>query len=229
MNKHSNHWMIDAEHLSFHHDSDAFDFSCRIKKGEAIAILGENGAGKSTFLNLIAGFLTPDSGVLFLDGQNCTDLPASKRPIAFIFQENNLFAHLTVEQNLRLALASSLHLKKDQHAKILKLANEMNLNHLLSQKAETLSGGQKQRAALARALLQDRPILLLDEPFSALDKDSKTELFDLLFYYQKQKQFTLLMVTHHLDDLVYFEQNTMLIKSGTINSKVNHINDVKSY
>lgn len=209
-------WMIEAQNITFHHADLSFNFSCQIQKGEAIALVGANGAGKSTFLKLLAGFLKIESGTLFLNGKECTHLPVHQRPIAFLFQENNLFEHLTVEQNLSLALSPSLKLKAEQRQTLVKLSTEMQLLTLLPQKAETLSGGQKQKVALARALLQDRPILLLDEPFSALDETTKRELFELLLHYQHKKQLTLMMITHHLEDLVYFNQNQLRIEAGKI-------------
>lgn len=215
-NDNLNQFMIDAQKITFHHQDLKFEFACQIKKGDALAILGSNGAGKSTFLKLVAGFLNIESGTLLINGVNCTHLPANRRSIGFLFQDINLFDHLTVEQNLSLALSRSLNVKSKEQEILMQLVQEMKLQNLMPQKVESLSDGQKQKIALARVLLQNHPILLLDEPFSALDKNTKKELLDLLFRYQNQKNLTIMMITHHLDDLVYFKENILRIENGKI-------------
>lgn len=208
--------MIDAQQLSCDYRDRHFDFSCQIQTGAARAIIGKNGAGKSTFLKLLAGFIKPSSGKLCLNGVNATFLPVEKRPISFLFQEHNLFPHLTVQQNLSLALARTLRLNHFQKETLKTLAQQMNFSALLTQKAGTLSGGEQQRVALARVFLQNRPILLLDEPFSALDEAAQEELSQQLFAHQRAKQITLLMITHHLKTLSDFNGAPIEIEKGRI-------------
>ncbi len=118
--------------------------------GEHIAVLGPSGAGKSTLLNLIAGFLTPASGTLMIEGVTHTTTPPSQRPVSMLFQENNLFTHLTVRQNIGLGLNPGLKLNHNQQEKLATIAATMGLETLLDRLPDQLSGGQRQRVALAR-------------------------------------------------------------------------------
>lgn len=158
--------LIDITWL-YHHLPMRFTLS--VARGEQIAILGPSGAGKSTLLNLIAGFLTPASGNMVIDGEDHTTTPPSRRPVSMLFQENNLFSHLSVQQNIGTGLNHGLKLNVSQREKILHIAQQMGIDSLLERLPGELSGGQRQRVALARCLVREQPILLLDEPFSALD------------------------------------------------------------
>lgn len=140
-------------------------FSLTVERGEQVAILGPSGAGKSTLLNLIAGFLTPASGSLTIDGVDHTTTPPSRRPVSMLFQENNLFSHLTVAQNIGLGLNPGLKLNSAQQEKMHAIARQMGIDNLMARLPGELSGGQRQRVALARCLVREQPILLLDEPF----------------------------------------------------------------
>lgn len=155
-------------------------FTTSITQGEKVAILGPSGAGKSTLLNLIAGFLPPVSGTIMLEGRIHTDTPPSKRPVSMLFQENNLFSHLTVRQNIALGMTPHLKLSADQQRKLQVIAGQMGLEAMLDRLPGELSGGQRQRAALARCLVREQPILLLDEPFSALDPALRQEMLQLV-------------------------------------------------
>mgnify|MGYP000190593717 CR=1 FL=1 len=155
-------------------------FSLTVERGEQMAILGPSGAGKSTLLNLIAGFLTPASGLLTLDGVDHTTTPPSRRPVSMLFQENNLFSHLTVAQNIGLGLNPGLKLNAAQQKKMHAIAHQMGIDNLMARLPGELSGGQRQRVALARCLVREQPILLLDEPFSALDPALRQEMLTLV-------------------------------------------------
>ncbi|MSE34183.1 thiamine ABC transporter ATP-binding protein ThiQ, partial [Escherichia coli] len=144
-------------------------FTLSVARGEQVAILGPSGAGKSTLLSLIAGFLTPTRGTLLIEGEDHTTTPPSRRPVSMLFQENNLFSHLNVEQNIGLGLDPGLKLSAEQKEKRLHIAQQMGIETLMARLPGELSGGQRQRVALARCLVREQPILLLDEPFSALD------------------------------------------------------------
>jgi len=167
--------MIDLD-LIFNYENSPMHFVLQVEQGERLAIIGESGAGKSTLLNLIAGFETPTSGQILLNDCDHTQTQPAERPVSMLFQDNNLFPHLTVAQNIGLALAPSLSLNATQQQQVREIAEKMGIEPLLSRRADQLSGGQKQRVALARTLLRDKPILLLDEPFSALDPIRRHEL-----------------------------------------------------
>ncbi len=138
-------------------------------------MLGPSGAGKSTLLNLIAGFLPPASGSLRINGEVHNATPPAQRPVSMLFQENNLFNHLTVRQNISLGIHPGLKLSREEQAQVAAMAGQMGIDALLERLPGELSGGQRQRAALARCLVRQQPVLLLDEPFSALDPALRQE------------------------------------------------------
>ncbi|WP_323767800.1 ATP-binding cassette domain-containing protein [Marinovum sp.] len=163
------------------------------------ALIGPSGAGKSTVLNMIAGFLAPTSGQVLWDGQDITALPPARRPVSILFQDNNLFPHLTVAANLALALTIR---RPDaaQRRRVDAALAEVGLEGLGPRKPAALSGGQQGRAALARVLLQDRPLMLLDEPFSALGPALRTEMLDLVARLAAEQGIQVLMVSHAPED-----------------------------
>ena len=191
--------MIDLD-LIFNYENSPMHFVLQVEQGERLAIIGESGAGKSTLLNLIAGFETPASGQILLNDCDHTQTQPAERPVSMLFQDNNLFPHLTVAQNIGLALAPSLSLNATQQQQVREIAEKMGIEPLLSRRADQLSGGQKQRVALARTLLRNKPILLLDEPFSALDPIRRHELQQFILDICIERNLTFLMVTHQLED-----------------------------
>ncbi|MFJ7173598.1 thiamine ABC transporter ATP-binding protein ThiQ [Citrobacter freundii] len=205
--------LIDITWL-YHHLPMRFTLS--VAHGEQIAILGPSGAGKSTLLNLIAGFLTPASGNMMIDGEDHTTTPPSRRPVSMLFQENNLFSHLSVQQNIGLGLNPGLKLNASQREKILHIAQQMGIDSLLERLPGELSGGQRQRVALARCLVREQPILLLDEPFSALDPALRQEMLTLVAEVCREKQLTLLMVSHSVEDAARIAPRSIVVADGRI-------------
>ena len=205
--------LIDITWL-YHHLPMRFTLS--VTRGEQIAVLGPSGAGKSTLLNLIAGFLTPASGNMVIDGEDHTTTPPSRRPVSMLFQENNLFSHLSVQQNIGLGLNPGLKLNASQREKILHIAQQMGIDSLLERLPGELSGGQRQRVALARCLVREQPILLLDEPFSALDPALRQEMLTLVAEVCREKQLTLLMVSHSVEDAARIASRSIVVADGRI-------------
>ncbi|ELV7526434.1 thiamine ABC transporter ATP-binding protein ThiQ [Edwardsiella ictaluri] len=208
--------MIRLDNLNYRYQQQTLSFSLHAAVGERIAILGPSGAGKSTLLSLIAGFLAPSSGNLYLNGIDCRRAPPSQRPVSMLFQEHNLFAHLTIAQNLGLGLNPALRLNADQRRQLEEIAGQVGILDYLPRLPGQLSGGQRQRAALARCLLRRQPILLLDEPFSALDPALRAEMLTLLDDICRQRQLTLLMVSHNLDDAACIAPRTLVIDDGCV-------------
>lgn len=202
--------------LEFDYPDMPMQFALSVSAGERIAVLGESGAGKSTLLNLIAGFELAHRGVLRLDQQDHFRTDVSQRPVSMLFQEHNLFEHLSVAQNIGLALAPKLRFNTAQQAQIQDIAEQMGIAGLLPREASQLSGGQKQRVALARTLLRDKPILLLDEPFSALDPQRRQELQQLLEQICGKRNLTLLMVTHQFEECQSLFTRVIDVKEGKI-------------
>lgn len=208
--------MLRLTNLQCGYTATAFCFNFQAHVGEILAVVGPSGAGKSTLLNLIAGFATSSRGQLYLAGHNHTHSAPSQRPISMLFQTHNLFPHLTVAQNIGLGLHPGLRLTPTQWHRVTALAARLQLLELLQRLPEQLSGGQQQRVALARCLLRRQPILLLDEPFSALDPGLRRELLRLLKELQSDQPFTLLLVSHHLLEVASIAPRTLVIVEGKI-------------
>ncbi len=202
--------------ITFNYEQMPMQFTLSVQKGERVAIVGESGAGKSTLLNLIAGFDLPTSGEIWLNNCNHTQTEVASRPVSMLFQDNNLFPHLTVEQNIGLALVPSLKLNTEQKAQVAEIADKMGIAEFLARRADQLSGGQKQRVALARTLLRDKPILLLDEPFSALDLKRREELQQLVAKLCQERNLTLLMVTHQIKESRALFDRILCVENGRI-------------
>ncbi|WP_297206175.1 thiamine ABC transporter ATP-binding protein ThiQ [uncultured Pluralibacter sp.] len=191
-------------------------FSFAAEKGERIAVLGPSGAGKSTLLSLIAGFITPASGSITIDNRPHGATPPSRRPVSMLFQENNLFSHLTLRQNIGLGMHPGLKLNDAQRERLQAIAARMGIGDLLERLPGELSGGQRQRAALARCLVRDKPVLLLDEPFSALDPALRQEMLTLVDDICESAQLTLLMVSHSVEDAARIAPRSLVIAEGRI-------------
>lgn len=191
-------------------------FTLSVRQGEQVAVLGPSGAGKSTLLSLIAGFLPPASGAIMIANQDHTRTPPARRPVSMLFQENNLFTHLTVRQNMGLGLDPGLKLSAAQKSKLDAIAAAMGLEALLNRLPGELSGGQRQRVALARCLVREQPLLLLDEPFSALDPALRQEMLTLVNEVCERQQLTLLMVSHNVEEAARIASRAVVIADGRI-------------
>lgn len=182
--------------------------------GEVVALIGPSGAGKSTLLNTIAGFLAPASGRVLWQGRDLTPLPPSERPVSILFQDQNLFPHLTLAQNLGLALSPRLRLDGAQRAELAAVIARLGLDGLENRRPAELSGGQQGRAALGRVLLQHRPILLLDEPFAALGPAMKADLLKLVAEIARDTGCLVLLVSHNPEDARRFAGRTAVVADG---------------
>lgn len=194
------------------------DFSLRVdfalKKGGITALIGPSGAGKSTLLAALAGFFAPAAGRVLWQDRNLTDLPPGDRPISVLFQDNNLFPHLSVAQNVGLALRPGLRLTFAEQKKVAQVLADVGLSGMEDRKPGALSGGQQSRAALARVLLADRPVILLDEPFSALGPGLKHEMLDLVQTKLAGPERLVVMVTHDPDDAARIADDVVLVAEG---------------
>ncbi|MGP4123069.1 MAG: thiamine ABC transporter ATP-binding protein ThiQ [Sodalis sp. (in: enterobacteria)] len=203
--------MITLDNITWFYRDLPMRFHLHLNGGEKVAVLGPSGAGKSTLLNLIAGFLTPHSGNLWLDGVLHHQTPPARRPISMLFQENNLFMHLTVAENIGIGLHPGLRLTSTQRIQLRDAARQAGLEKVLDRLPAAISGGQRQRTALVRCLVRQEPILLLDEPFSALDPALRAEMIRLLNDVCAARHLTLLMVSHNLDDALRLAPRTLLV------------------
>ena len=180
------------------------------------AVVGPSGAGKSTFLNLISGFASISSGSIIWKGQEISHLPPAKRSVSILFQDNNLFPHLSVWRNLALAVTHWPKISRDNEEKLKAVMSEVGILGLENRKPSQLSGGQQSRVALARVLLQKNKILLLDEPFSALGPSLKDQMLELIKKIAKNKKLLVLMVTHEPADAKKVASQTLVVKDKKV-------------
>jgi thiamine transport system ATP-binding protein len=191
-----------------------FDFG--VASGERLAIMGASGSGKSTLLHVLSGFETPQSGGLFFGDVELTLAEPAARPVSILFQDNNLFGHLTVSQNVGLGIAPRLRLSKTEREAVEQALAKVSLAGLSKRLPSELSGGERQRAALARCLLRNKPVLLLDEPFAALGPAMRMEMLDLVMRLQTEKYLTVIMVTHNPEDAAHFATRIGFVENGQI-------------
>ncbi len=208
--------MIELQKIEYQYDNFNMHFALNIAAKERVIIVGPSGAGKSTLLSLIAGFIFPNSGQIILNHQNATTTLPGKRPVSMLFQHNNLFSHLTVEQNIALGIKPALKLSQTEQTTIGDMLVRVGLEGFNQRYPEQLSGGQRQRVALARCLIQHRPILLLDEPFSALDQALRFEMLALVNQICTEFNLTLMMVSHYLDNSLNHFSRCLVIENGNI-------------
>ena len=180
------------------------------------AVVGPSGAGKSTFLNLISGFASISRGTIIWNGQEISNLPPAKRSVSILFQDNNLFPHLSVWRNLALAVTHWPKISRDNEEKLKAVMSEVGILGLENRKPSQLSGGQQSRVALARVLLQKNKILLLDEPFSALGPSLKDQMLELIKKIAKNKKLLVLMVTHEPADAKKVASQTLVVKDKKV-------------
>jgi thiamine transport system ATP-binding protein len=205
--------VLQLDHLTLTEPGFRLDANWSAATGARLALIGPSGAGKSSLLNAIAGFLPLTSGRILWNGTDLATLAPGDRPISILFQDQNLFPHLTLEQNLALGLGPR---RPDAQARtrIDAALARVGLAGLGKRRPAELSGGQQGRAALARALLRARPLLLLDEPFAALGPALKAEMLALVAEVASDSGATVLMVTHDPADARRFAPLTVLVADG---------------
>ncbi len=198
------------------------DFELRagldLPEGQRVAVIGPSGGGKSTLLALISGFEVPDAGRIFWAGRDMTGLSPAERPIAMLFQDNNLFPHLDIETNVALGLEPVARPSNVARRKARKALQRVGLEDHVQKKPGALSGGQQSRAALARLTLTAKPLVLLDEPFAALGPAQRREMWDLLV--ELLPEATILMVTHDPDEAARSASEIVFVEDGAVDEPV---------
>ena len=182
-----------------------------VKENEFLTLLGPSGCGKTTTLRIIGGFEKPDSGKVFFDGADITNVPANKRNLNTVFQKYALFGHMTIEENIAFGL--KIKNKSDSYIKDkIKYALKLvNLEGFEKRKPTSLSGGQQQRIAIARALVNEPQILLLDEPVSGLDPRVTAEMYQLIKDLNKKDGITIIMISHDIAAAVKYATHILHI------------------
>ena len=208
--------MITLENVGFRYEDMVMNFDLQVAKGELVGIIGPSGAGKSTLLSLIAGFDLPVSGRISIGGADMEGVVPDQRPVSMIFQDHNSFAHLDVWTNVALGISPDLKLDPQQRERVDEALARVGLSDFKSRKSTELSGGERQRIAIARALVRDKPVLLLDEPFTALGPALRRDMLDLIREIQKERKLTVLMVTHQPEDAKYAASKIAFVQKGRI-------------
>lgn len=192
------------------------EYSLSVKRGTLCAVIGPSGGGKTTLLHMIAGFERPESGKLTFDGQDLLALEPAKRPVAIVFQDHNLFPHLSVAQNVALGIRPSLRMTDAENLFIEETLAAVGLRGFGSRKPSDMSGGQRQRVALARALVSGRPLILLDEPFSSLDPALRREMVHLVDEMRRKRAVTILMTIHTPEDVADLADQMAFVADGKV-------------
>lgn len=190
--------------------------SLDIYKGELFSLLGPSGCGKSTFLRMLAGFEEPSEGNIFIDGVDITHLPPYERPVNMMFQSYALFPHMSVEQNVAFGLKQEGLPKDEIRDKVSSMLHMVSLNKHASRKPHQLSGGQRQRVALARCLVKQPKLVLLDEPLGALDRQLREQTQFELVNIQEELGATFIMVTHDQEEAMTMSSRIGIMEEGRL-------------
>lgn len=214
--------MIQFEHVnkSFGAEKVLVDFSLHIEEGEFLTVIGRSGCGKTTMLRMINGLQIPDSGKVLVEGQDVAkaDLIALRRRIGYVIQNKGLFPHMTVEENITYVPVISGKKDKQENRKLaLRLLQTVGLAQEMADRYPAeLSGGQQQRVGIARALAADAKILLMDEPFGALDEITKRAMQDEMLSLQKKLHMTIVFITHDIREAMKLGDRVLVMEKGRI-------------
>ena len=192
------------------------DISLDIKDGEFLTFLGSSGSGKSTTLSMLAGFETPSSGEIQVNGQSLVNVPPHKRDIGMVFQRYSLFPHLSVRENIAFPLAIRKLAASEREHRVDAMLKLVQLEQFAHRRPSQLSGGQQQRVAIARALVYEPRILLMDEPLGALDKKLREDLQDELRQLHRRLGITIIYVTHDQEEAMRLSQRIAIFSHGKI-------------
>jgi len=191
---------LDSVEFQYPGDSNRYHFSLQVETASISCISGRSGSGKSTLLDLIAGFQTPASGNIYWADQNLTTLPPDKRPVTTVFQRNNLFEHRNAIDNVVVGINPDIPKRGEEVDRAQQALESVGLKEFSNKKVSLLSGGQQQRVAIARAILRQSKIIMLDEPFSALDQQTRQDMLLLVQQLATVEQCAIVLVTHDLRD-----------------------------
>ena len=198
----------------------SYKYDMELEKGEIASIMGKSGSGKSTLFDLIDGFLTPTSGSITLDDKELVGQSVESRPVSVLFQEYNLFEHLSVEKNVILGISRGIFDTKADKKRVSHMLEEVGLKGFEKKLVSSLSGGEQQRVALARVLLRQEPILLLDEPFNSLDEQTRLEMLELVREMTTKHALHTLIITHNSSSAQKISDRIYLMEDGVLEPMV---------
>ena len=214
----NNKTLVSLRNLNKHYGDFAAvdDISLDIQDGEFLTFLGSSGSGKSTTLSMLAGFETPSSGEILVDGKSLVNVPPHKRDIGMVFQRYSLFPHLSVRDNIAFPLAIRKLAAAERDRRVDAMLKLVQLEQFAHRRPSQLSGGQQQRVAIARALVYEPRILLMDEPLGALDKKLREDLQDELRQLHRRLGITIVYVTHDQEEAMRLSQRIAIFSHGKI-------------
>ena len=187
-----------------------------VDENEFVTLLGPSGCGKTTTLRIIAGFEKPDEGRVFFEGKDITDLPANQRPVNTVFQNYALFPHMSVGENIAFSLRVKNKSEKEISKKVAEALKLVNLKGFENRRIDQLSGGQQQRIAMARAIVNEPRVLLLDEPLGALDLKLRQEMEYELVRLKKELGITFIYITHDQEEALTMSDKVVVMNEGYI-------------
>lgn len=203
--------------FSFNKDKPIFNnFSMNVKRNSFTVIMGENGCGKSTLLNIIAGLKYENHGTIFLNNKDITGTITQQRDLAYVFQKAVLYPHLTVYQNIYFALSYYGLTNEEKDIKTKTILKQIKMSKYVNMKPRHLSQGQKQKISLAKAMVREPSLLLLDEPFAYLDKISQSELMNILIDLKESISTTVIFVSHNFESISNIADRLIVLKEGAI-------------
>ncbi|WP_422777726.1 ABC transporter ATP-binding protein [Pseudomonas mediterranea] len=214
----NNKTLVSLRNLNKHYGDFAAvdDIALEIQDGEFLTFLGSSGSGKSTTLSMLAGFETPSSGEILVDGKSLVNVPPHKRDIGMVFQRYSLFPHLSVRGNIAFPLAIRKLAPAERDRRVDAMLKLVQLEQFAHRRPSQLSGGQQQRVAIARALVYEPRILLMDEPLGALDKKLREDLQDELRQLHRRLGITIVYVTHDQEEAMRLSQRIAIFSHGKI-------------
>lgn len=207
--------MLKVDRLAVEQGDFSLTATFEVASGQRVAVIGPSGAGKSTLLGAIGGYI-PCAGAVIVQGRDVSGAAPDQRGIAMLFQDGNLFPHLTLMQNVGLGLRPTLRLSEAEQATAAQALDRVGLGQFADRKPGDISGGQQSRAALARVLVQNKPLLLLDEPFAALGPALRAEMLDLTSDVARDTGATVLMITHAPEDAERAADQMVFVDQGRV-------------
>ena len=208
--------MLEIADLTLEYPDWSASYDLVVPREKMCALVGPSGGGKTTLLHAVAGFAAPVRGTLRFDGQDLTRLKPAARPLSIMFQDHNLFPHLTAAQNVGLGLDPGLRLSAAQQGSVTRALERVRLPDVEKRLPAELSGGQRQRVALARALVRERPLMLLDEAFSALDPGLRREMIALVDEIGRERGLTVVISIHTPEDARDVADLAALVAEGRV-------------
>ena len=211
--------MLKVKKLKYKFDNTTFEFNFDLNSNDIVGVIGKSGSGKTTLFNLLAGFLKPNDGSIFLNDNDITYLKPPIRNISILFQDHNNFNHLTIFENIILGIDPDMKLTQNNLKIVKNIMKKVSLNIDLRKKVSDLSGGEQQRVSIARSLLRKKPLLLLDEPFNSLDPGLRKTLYEDVKKMSLNNRLMTLISSHLIEELKNVTDKFLFINKGKIVEK----------